>query len=356
MAPRDKLRQYRQKRSFDATPEPGGDASASGDGGRFVIQEHHARRLHWDLRLERDGVLVSWALPRGVPNDPGENRLAVHTEDHPLEYIDFHGEIPAGQYGAGTMTIWDAGTYEAEKFEDAKVVVQFSGEKVRGRYALFQTRGKDWMIHRMDPAPEGWEPLPTGLEPMLATPGKQIPRNDSEWAFEIRWQGVRALAFCDPGHLELVADKGREVTGKFPEIRGMLGQLHGRPALLDGVVVAFGDDGNPDPERLGRRLGADSESQIRRLRGTAPVAYVAFDLLHLDGEPLTGRTYEERRAALDGLGLEGEAWQAPAYHRGDGKAFRAASAERGLRGVVAKRLASAYLPGRASRDWREISA
>jgi bifunctional non-homologous end joining protein LigD len=133
---RDKLREYRSKRSFGDTPEPSGDADgAPASEGRFVIQEHHATRLHWDLRLEHEGVLASWALPRGVPSDPAENRLAVHTEDHPLEYLDFHGEIPAGQYGAGQMSIWDRGTYEAEKWEDKKVVATFHGERMRGRYA-----------------------------------------------------------------------------------------------------------------------------------------------------------------------------------------------------------------------------
>jgi bifunctional non-homologous end joining protein LigD len=189
---------------------------------------------------------------------------------------------------------------------------------------------------------------------MRATEARQIPRKDSEWAFEIGWEGLRALAFCDPGHLELVASDGREVARLVPEVRGILGQLHGRPALLDGVVVAFGDDGNPDGERLGRRLAAGSDSQIRRLRESTPVAFVVFDLLHLDGRSLTGETYEDRRRALDELGLAGDAWQVPAYHRGEGRAFRQASAKRGLPGVLAKRLGSAYLPGRTSRDWREI--
>jgi bifunctional non-homologous end joining protein LigD len=353
MAGRDKLASYRKKRSFEATPEPAGEAGEAAGGERFVIQEHHARRLHWDLRLEHDGVLVSWALPRGVPNDPDENRLAVHTEDHPLEYIDFHGKIPAGEYGAGTMAIWDAGTYEAEKFERDKVVVRFAGEKVSGRYALFQTRGKDWMIHRMDPPPEGWEPLPAGIEPMGATPGR-LPDDDSEWGFEIRWEGLRALGFCDPGHLELKAAEGREITSLFPEVRGVLEQLHARPALLDGVVVAFGDDGRPDPKRLERRLGAGGDSQIRRLRGSTPATYVVFDLLHLDGRPLLDAPYRERRAELEALGLKGPAWQAPGYHEGDGEAFLAAGADRGLAAVVGKRLESAYAPGRRKRDWLEI--
>ena len=164
----DKLARYRDKRSFDRTPEPGAEPQPPNDdpGNRFVIQEHHARRLHWDLRLERDGVLVSWALPRGVPDHPDANRLAVHTEDHPLSYIEFSGEIPKGQYGAGRMTIWDAGTYEAEKFEAEKVVVRLNGRRVSGRYALFRTRGDDWMIHRMDPPDPDRDPYwPFGISP-----------------------------------------------------------------------------------------------------------------------------------------------------------------------------------------------
>src|SRR5688572_23871162 len=169
----DRLRRYREKRDAAATPEPAGDAAAqaaAGDLPRFVIQEHHARRLHWDLRLEHDGVLSSWAVPRGVPRTPDRNNLAVRTEDHPLEYLEFHGEIPAGQYGAGTMTIWDHGTYEVHKWRDAEVMVTFHGERVRGRHVLFRTRGDDWMIHRMDP-PEDPDraPMPERLEPMLAT-------------------------------------------------------------------------------------------------------------------------------------------------------------------------------------------
>src|SRR6516165_9330555 len=155
---KDRLGDYRRKRDFGATPEPGA-AGAAEDAERsrprFVIQEHHATRLHWDLRLEHDGALASWAIPNGIPPDRTENRLAVHTEDHPLEYLDFHGEIPKGSYGAGTMTIWDHGTYDLHKWEERKVEVTFHGERLHGRYGLF-TIGRDedsadWMIHRMDP-------------------------------------------------------------------------------------------------------------------------------------------------------------------------------------------------------------
>ncbi|MDQ6778226.1 MAG: ATP-dependent DNA ligase, partial [Actinomycetota bacterium] len=149
------LRTYRAKRDFERTSEPAGEPGHATDDAaqqpRFVVQEHHATRLHWDLRLEHDGALASWAVPNGIPADPADNRLAVHTEDHPLEYLDFHGEIPAGSYGAGTMEIWDSGTYEAEKFRENEVIVRLHGDRVEGRYVLFHTRGRDWMIHRMDP-------------------------------------------------------------------------------------------------------------------------------------------------------------------------------------------------------------
>jgi bifunctional non-homologous end joining protein LigD len=155
MPPRRKLDEYARKRDFERTPEPAGapadDADEASAGGasaarrRFVIQQHDATRLHWDLRLEHDGVLLSWALPRGLPWDPGRNHLAVHTEDHPLEYLTFEGDIPDGSYGAGMMTVWDQGTYEPEKIEDRKVVVVLHGGRSRGRFALFQTRGRDWI-------------------------------------------------------------------------------------------------------------------------------------------------------------------------------------------------------------------
>ena len=169
----DRLDQYRSMRDFEETAEPAGvKPDPAGDADRFVVQEHHATSLHWDLRLERDGVLVSWAVPKGVPADPRQNHLAVHTEDHPLEYLDFHGDIPEGSYGAGSMKVWDTGTYETHEWKDNKAVVTLHGARVDGRYALFQTRGNQWMIHRMDPpADPTREEMPTDLLPMSATAG-----------------------------------------------------------------------------------------------------------------------------------------------------------------------------------------
>jgi bifunctional non-homologous end joining protein LigD len=357
---REKLDKYRDKRSFEQTPEPSGAKRKrrAGGGGkgkqpRFVIQEHHARRLHWDLRLEHDGALLSWALPRGVPDDPAENRLAVHTEDHPIEYLDFHGEIPAGQYGAGTMTIWDSGTYEPEKVEDKKVIIRFHGERVRGRYALFSTRGDDWLIHRMDPPEPGRDPFPSGIEPMKATLAK-LPGDDEGWAYEIKWDGVRAIAYCEPGHLRLESRNLRDVTRQYLEVGAIVAELGGRPAVLDGELVAFDEEGRPSFQRLQRRMHIASDAEVRRRARDVAVTYVAFDLLYLDGRSMLDLPYTERRAELEDLGLEGAHWQTPAYHRGDGAAMLAASRAQGLEGIVAKRLDSAYVPGRRSRDWLKV--
>jgi len=351
---RDRLSTYRDKRRFEVTTEPSGERRDARGEARFVIQEHHARRLHWDLRLEHDGVLASWALPRGVPADPDRNRLAVHTEDHPLEYIDFHGEIPKGEYGGGSMTIWDRGTFEAEKWEDAKVVLRFHGERVSGRYALFRTRGKDWMIHRMDP-PLAGEPLPEAIEPMQPSEGKRLPTNDDAWGYEVRWPGVRVIALCDTGHLVLRDQAGDDLRSRFPELFAIALELEGEPVALDGMLAVFDDQGAHSPQRLDRRLGAGSDSEIRRRSRETPATLIAFDLLHHGREPLLGLPYSERRERLEALALDGASWQTPAYHRGDGKAFRAAAVERGLDAIIAKRLDSAYRPGAISRDWRRIA-
>ena len=355
----DKLSGYRRKRRFGDTPEPDGAApSGSPPGGRFVIQEHHATRLHWDLRLERDGVLASWAVPNGIPEDPKHNRKAVHTEDHPLEYLDFHGEIPAGNYGAGTMTIWDSGTYECHKWRDDEVMVTFAGERVTGRYVLFRAGAddKDWMIHRMDPpADPDREPLPERLAPMLARAGT-LPHDDTAWAFEVKWDGIRALAYSQPGRLRLESRNFNDITARYPELRALNRALSSHEALLDGEIVSFDDEGRPSFERLQQRMNLTGESAVRRRARDMPVVYVIFDLLHLDGHPLLGLPYEERRKRLADLGLDGPHWQTPSHHVGNGAALLEAVRAKGLEGIVAKRLDARYEPGRRSGAWLKLKA
>jgi bifunctional non-homologous end joining protein LigD len=349
-----RLREYQRKRSFSRTPEPREGGPAGTDAPRFVIQEHHARRLHWDLRLERDGVLASWALPKGIPLDPDDDHLAVRTEDHPLSYLDFEGEIPPGEYGAGEVRVWDRGTYEAEKFEPAKVVFVLSGERVRGRYALFQTRGKDWMIHRMDPPLDpDREPMPERVRPMLATLSA-LPRDDQAHGYEIKWDGVRAIAYCAAGRLRLESRNLRDITAQYPEVAKLGRALGAREAVLDGELAALDEEGRPSFQRLQGRMHLKSESVIRRRAREVPVTYMIFDLLHADGRSLMGLPYTERRERLEGLGLSGPHWQTPAYHRGEGAKLLAASGERGLEGIIAKRLDSTYTPGRRSRAWLKV--
>src|SRR3954454_9207580 len=237
----DRLDSYRAKRDFEATPEPAGEAEEPKERLRFVVQEHSARSMHWDLRLEHEGTLASWAVPKWIPTDPQRNNLAVQTEDHPLEYLEFHGTIPEGNYGAGTMRIFDRGTYELHKWREKEVMVTFHGERVRGKYVLFRTGGTNWMIHRMDPPEDpDAEPMPELIEPMLARSGPLPP--DDGWAFEIKWDGVRAIGYADGGRLRLASRQGRDITPRYPELRELGRVIGAREAVLDGEVIAFGDD------------------------------------------------------------------------------------------------------------------
>jgi bifunctional non-homologous end joining protein LigD len=351
-----KLAEYAAKRDFKRTPEPGGRLPRkAARAPRFVVQEHHARRLHWDFRLERGGVLVSWAVPKGVPPDPKKNHLAVHVEDHPLGYIDFAGQIPAGNYGAGQVSIWDHGTYETEKWSDREVMVVLHGERVQGRYVLFQTNGENWMIHRMDPPqdPER-EAMPERIEPMMAKLGTAIPKPDAPWGFEFKWDGIRALAYVEGGRVRLTSRTGEEITPRYPEVHAMGRALGSKEVILDGEVVALDENGRPSFEEIQQRMGLTSETDIRRKMKMVPVTYMVFDLLWQDGHPLMARPYAERRHALGKLKLAGESWQTPPFEQGGGQAMLDASARAGLEGVMAKRLDSRYEPGRRSGAWVKV--
>jgi bifunctional non-homologous end joining protein LigD len=355
----DPLESFRDKRDFSVTPEPRGARRARGRGAapRFVIHEHSARRMHWDLRLERDGVLASWALPRGLPLEPKVNHIAPHTEDHPLEYLEFEGEIPAGSYGAGTMRIWDHGTYECLKWEPRKVEVALHGERVSGRYALFaigkDDGDRDWMVHRMDAAEDlAREPMPERIAPMLARAGP-LPL-DGDWAYELKWDGVRAIAYCVPGQVRLQSRNLGDITASYPELARLTRALSTHEAVLDGEIVVLDSDGRPSFGALQPRMHVSSPARARRLADQTPVTYVIFDLLWLDGHSLLARPYAERRAALEELALSGEHWRVPAAVVGHGAELLAASREQQLEGVVAKRRDSRYEPGRRSGAWTKI--
>ncbi|MFL5895954.1 MAG: non-homologous end-joining DNA ligase, partial [Thermoleophilaceae bacterium] len=352
--PDKKLAGYRAKRDFEGTPEPGPDGEGGAARDRFVVQEHSATRLHWDLRLERDGVAVSWAIPNGIPELPGENRKAVHTEDHPLEYLTWEGVIPKGNYGAGTMKVWDSGTYDSHEWTDSKATVTFHGERVRGRYHLFQAGRdeKDWMIRRVDPPLDpDRRPMPEHVVPLVAVPGT-LPADDDAYVYEVAWHGTRAIAFCEPARLRLEDGAGGDVTALYPELSRLVRDIGAHSAILDGELVALDAGGRPDPSRLERRAQPASENTARRRARDAPIVYEIYDLLYLDGHPLDALPWRERRERLESLELAGANWRLSQYHEGDGAALLEAARQNGLPGIVAKPIDSAY---RLGAGWIEIS-
>ena len=355
---RDPLETYRSKRDPTRTPEPVPHKRtkrhiAQEAPPTFVVQEHHARALHWDFRLERDGVLASWAVPKGLPLQRGLRRLAVRTEDHPMEYAHFEGSIPEGEYGGGDVRLWDRGTYECLKWSEREVMVDLHGAVAHGRYVLVRTKGKDWIVQRLDPAADDRASLPVLIKPMLATPG-ELPRRDDGWAFEFKWDGVRAVAYVDGGRLRLMSRNDRDITASYPELRHVAEQLGSRDAVLDGEVVAFDGQGRPSFAALQTRMHVADESKARRLAQEIPVAYVVFDLLFLDGHSLVDEPYERRRRELDSLGLSGPNLAVPPSLDGPGADVLRAAGEQGLEGVVAKKRESPYRSGRRSPEWVKV--
>jgi bifunctional non-homologous end joining protein LigD len=322
---------------------------------RFVIQEHHARSLHWDLRLEHDGVLASWALPKGLPETPGKNHLAVHTEDHPLEYATFEGDIPQGEYGGGRMTIWDTGHYDVEKWTESEVKFVLHGTRGTGSFVLFQTKDRDWMIHRHG-ASTRTDDMPDSIKPMLAVSGK-LPADSDDWAFEIKWDGVRAILFVEGGRVRAHSRNDLDVTVSFPELADIGKFLGLTTCIIDGEIVALGADGRPSFSRLQQRMHVANQREAKRRSLSDPVTFVAFDLLYLDGHSLLDATYDERRDRLDSLHLSGETFlTTDSFRDVSGQDIFAATVENGLEGVIAKRRSSAYRPGRRSPDWTKVKS
>ncbi|MFE0028624.1 DNA polymerase ligase N-terminal domain-containing protein [Amycolatopsis sp. NPDC059021] len=354
----EQLGEYRRKRDPRRTSEPWPRRPEPGADDLFVIQEHHARRLHWDIRLERGGVLVSWAVPKGLPMSPDVTRLAVHTEDHPMEYADFEGEIPAGEYGGGRMTIWDRGRYETLHWNDHKVEVVFHGAKARGKYVFVNRHDpeseRDWVLKRLDPAEPGRAEIPSFLAPMAAKPGR-LPAvsEDAEWAYEFAWSGQRTMLRVSGGRVTAYDESGADVTARYPELRGLGEQLGSTEVLLDGEIVAF-EDGRPSAEGLRRRGQADAAA-AKRLKDRYPAFFLAYDLLHVDGRSCLDLPYTTRRELLEGLDLTGPFWQVPQHYLGDGGAVARASHQHGLAGILAKRADSRYRPGRSTGDWLAIT-
>lgn len=402
---RDRLETYRAKRDASRTPEPvPEDVAPSSEGRSFVIQEHHARRLHWDFRLEHDGVLVSWALPRGEPTDTRKNHLAVQTEDHPLAYGSFEGTIPAGEYGGGEVTIWDAGTYELEKWrDDEEVIVTLHGEQHgTRRLALIHTGGhgasgtsdraeeNSWLIHLMAPRDEAHptghaaprskaprqrpsetddEPVGVALpRPMLATAGTvetlTAEGDPDDWAYEMKWDGFRVVAqvtgpadgSADGASVRLVSRSGKDMTLTYPELQDLAARVpHADlPVVVDGEIVALDARGRPSFRRLQQRANLTKAGDVAAARAKVGVELMLFDVLSVGGRSLVRRTYDERREILEDLVDQSSTVHVPPAFDGDLAEAVATSRQLGLEGVVAKRRTSTYTAGRRSRSWIKV--
>src|SRR6516162_9849659 len=335
---------YRGKRDPAKTPEPFG-GEPSGGAPIFVVQKHAARSLHYDFRLERDGVLASWAVPKGIPLEPGAKALAVHVEDQPLEYATFAGEIPAGQYGAGTVEIWDHGTYElVEEKRDGGLTVRLAGERLQGVWTLVPAHmdGKEqnWLILRKRDESSG-APRPVAAfryKPMLATLVNELPRA-GEWLYEVKFDGYRAIAYVRGGRCELRSRTDNNLTARFGEVATAIDRATRDDAVLDGEVCALDERGRP------------SFSAMQT--GTGTLVYYAFDCLEARGEPLVDRPIEDRRQHLKGLVRPGPVVMlSEAFD--DGESLLHAVTEQGLEGIVAKRCGSAYAQGKRNRDWQKL--
>ena len=349
-----KLGEYLRKRTFgpEGTTEPS-PSEFHGEGNSFVIHKHRATRLHYDVRLERDGVLPSWAVPRGLPTNPGDKRLAVRTEDHPLEYGQFEGTIPKGHYGAGEVRIFDDGWYEPVEWDDKKVSFRLHGRRYPGlEYHFVKTR-TDWLAFLASAQEAPLIASPPQLQPMLAE-GGHAAFDDPKWWFEPKFDGIRSVTVLATDLTKLVTRTGRDVTSQYPELHMIHELVNQVNAVVDAEIVAFDEEGKNSFEALQQRMNLSNEREIKRIAKTIPVALVAFDLLWLDGQDVTGLRLEERRELLETIVETDHRLQVITHVEGEGKRFVDAARELGLEGVVAKKTGSRYHPGRRSPDWRKI--
>jgi len=343
----EKLREYNRKRDPKQTPEPFSSKRKRAKAPIFVVQRHDARRLHYDFRLEIGGALASWAVPKGVPLEPGQRALAVHVEDHPLDYATFEGEIPKGNYGAGTVEIWDNGTFELlEEKKDGGLTVRLHGNRLEGTWTLVPASldgdPKNWLLIRKrdEASPAG--PVRNDYKPMLATLSDGLPPG-SDWLYEIKWDGYRALGYVRGGEARLVSRNDNDLTARFPEIAKALAKAVRSPeCVVDGEVCALDDEGRP------------SFSAMQQGKSGTAIVYAVFDVLEIDGAPVLDLPLVERRERLEQLLDARQKNIQISATFDDGEGLYDAAVERGLEGVMAKRPQSRYAEGKRTRDWLKV--
>ena len=344
-----KLSEYRRKRDPAKTPEPFGAKRGETSDPIFVVQRHDARRLHYDFRLERNGALASWAVPKGVPLEPGQQALAVHVEDHPLDYATFEGEIPAGQYGAGTVEIWDHGTYELlEEKKNGGLTVRLHGERLEGTWALVAAHlngdEKNWLIVRKKDDAKPAARAASTYRPMLATLAEDVPGGVG-WEFEVKWDGYRALATVSQSDVVLTSRNGNDLTTRFEHVAKEIAKAVKTPdCVLDGEVCALDE------------TGRSSFSAMQQGKAGTPLVYYVFDVLEVEGEELVDLPLVERRKRLEPLLDRRNRSVRLSEAFDDGPALLEAAREQHLEGIMAKRLDSKYAVGRRTRDWLKVKA
>jgi bifunctional non-homologous end joining protein LigD len=394
-----KLAEYNKKRDFSKTAEPPGRVEET-ELRRFCVQKHAASRLHYDFRLEKDGVLLSWAVPKGPSLHPSDKRMAVHVEDHPVEYLEFEGTIPEGEYGGGTVMLWDLGTWE-EKPESKGNELKFflRGSKLNGEFVLVRTgTEKQWLLIKkrdefaeqpvdddrsvktgrtMDEIAAGkgavWfsdlpadaaeidfdkaieAPMPGAIEPMMATLAEG-PFSHPDWLFEIKWDGIRAIAYVTSEGVRLMTRRGNDCTAQYPELANIRRELDARECIVDGEIVAYDDQGIPNFHILQQRMNLQRSADIQRAQAEIPVGLELFDLLYLDGRDVRKLPLAQRKALLRRI-VQPKGFVFYSDHvEGEGKAFYQAAVERDLEGLVAKEKNSPYLAGKRSKHWLKLKA
>jgi bifunctional non-homologous end joining protein LigD len=345
----EQLEDYSRKRDFTKTPEPIAKIIA-GPGTSFVVHRHHASHLHYDLRLEQDGVLKSWAVPRGLPPHPGVKRLAVQTEDHPMKYLTFDGAIPKGQYGAGEMWIYAIGKYQITKEKKDGFYFRLSSREISGEYRIYKIKQKEWLLERVDAPQVNY--LHDEIEPMLSNAASRPPSGD-EYVHEMKWDGIRALIALEDGQLRIRTRNQNDITNKFPELLVAEKAFRATCGLFDAEIVCLDKSGRPDFRKVIHRLMSSGDSTIQKLSESSPAYCYIFDCLYLDGRALINEPLMKRKEWLK------DAIRPDTRYRisemvDDGVALFEAARQHEVEGIMSKRKDSKYLPGKRSDAWLKI--
>jgi DNA ligase D-like protein (predicted ligase)/DNA ligase D-like protein (predicted 3'-phosphoesterase) len=345
------LESYSAKRSFGNTPEPP-PADLVGAGSAFVVHRHHASRLHYDLRLEQNGVLKSWAVPKGLPPRPGLKRLAVSVEDHPLEYVDFEGAIPKNEYGGGMMWKFAQGRYTITKQKEDGFYFRLQSRELNGEYRVHRTKDTQWLLERVDNPQIDWLRAP--IQPMLARAAEQPPDSD-KYFYEVKWDGIRALITLDEGTVRIHGRNRFDVTKQFPELLVPDKAFRATSAVFDGEIVCLDAQGKPDFANVIHRMQQRADGAIERASSNHPAVCYLFDCLYLDGRAIVNEPLSRRREWLQDAIRKDSPYRVSECVE-DGPAFFEAVKAMGLEGIMAKLRDSAYAPGKRSESWLKVKS